>query len=314
MRLDRLLAITLMLLNRDRISAAALAEHFEVSVRTIYRDIEALNLAGIPVVSYAGHEGGFGIMENYRIDRQMFSFKDMFSMLTALRGLNRTLRDKELDRTIEKITSLVPRGQQEQLAQQYEQLVIDIMPWGLGEKQKKKVATVQAAIRENRLLRFQYRNTRGEKLERTVEPMTLLFKAYGWYLFAYCRRRRDYRLFRLTRMNEPEILKETFARRPKTYAEVFQKETGQAKRVDLVLQFRPQVRHMVLDYFEEETIRVQKDGSVVARISLPEGEWVYGMILSYGENVRVLEPVHIQKIVQEKAQKILQNNAKQPER
>ena len=305
MRLDRLLAITLMLLNRDRISAGALAEHFEVSVRTIYRDIDAINLAGIPIISYAGHEGGFGIMENYRIDRQLFSLKDMLSMLTALKGLNLTLRDKDLDRTIEKITSLIPREKKEQLARHYEQLVIDIMPWGQGEKQKKKLEQIHAAIKESKLLKFQYRNAKGEQRARIVEPMTLLFKPYAWYLFAYCRSRHDFRLFRLTRINDLTGLHETFTRRPKTYEDTFQKEMGQAKTVDLVLQFKPQARPMVLDYFEEEWISIQKDGSALVRLSLPEGEWVYGMLLSYGENVRVLKPAYVRKIIQERAQKIL---------
>lgn len=307
MRLDRLLAITLMLLNRDRISAGDLAEHFEVSVRTIYRDVEAINLAGIPIISYAGHGGGFGIMENYKIDRQMFSLKDMLAMLTALKGINLTLRDRDLDLTIEKISSLIPREKKEQLVRQYEQLVIDIMPWGQGEKQKKRLTTIHASIKESRLLKFHYRNAKGEKLLRTVEPMTLLFKPYTWYLFAYCRSRRDFRFFRLTRMNDLSILPETFTRRPKTYEDTFLKETGKVKTVDLLLQFAPKARPMVEDYFEEEWISIQKDGSALVKISVPEDEWVYAMILSYGENVKVLKPDHIRKIIRERAQNIFLN-------
>ena len=108
MRLDRLLAITVLLLNRDRISARELARRFEVTVRTIYRDVEALCLAGIPVVSFQGNNGGFGLVENYRWDRQLLNMNDMVSMLTALKGVNETLGDDELDNAIEKVTSLVP--------------------------------------------------------------------------------------------------------------------------------------------------------------------------------------------------------------
>ncbi|RPI71623.1 MAG: WYL domain-containing protein, partial [Desulfobacteraceae bacterium] len=239
--------------------------------------------------------------------RQLFSLKDMLSMLTALKGLNLTLRDKDLDRTIEKITNLVPREKKEQLVRQYEQLVIDIMPWGQGEKQKKKLEQIHAAIKESKLLTFQYRNAKGEQRARIVEPMTLLFKPYGWYLFAYCRTRRDFRLFRLTRIKDLAGLNESFVRRDKTYEDTYEREMGRAKTVDLLLQFTPQARPMVEDYFEEEWISIQKDGSALVRMSMPEGEWVYGMLLSYGENVRVLKPAYVRKVIKERAQNILRH-------
>jgi predicted DNA-binding transcriptional regulator YafY len=91
MRIDRMLSITVMLLNRDRVSARELAEKFEISIRTVYRDIEAINLAGIPVISYPGNSGGFGIMENYRLDRQLLTLNDMLGILTALKGVNSAL-------------------------------------------------------------------------------------------------------------------------------------------------------------------------------------------------------------------------------
>ena len=136
MRIDRMLAITVMMLNRDRISARELAERFEVSIRTIYRDIEAINLAGIPVISYPGNNGGFGIMDNYKIDRQVLSLKDMLSILSALKAISSSLEFSELDNAIEKINSLVPRGKTGQKNLFAEQFVVDILPWGFRKRQK----------------------------------------------------------------------------------------------------------------------------------------------------------------------------------
>ncbi len=104
MRIDRMLAITVMLLNRDRISARELAERFEVSVRTVYRDIDAINMAGIPVISYPGNEGGFGIMENFRLDRQLLTLNDMLTILAALKGIDTGLIHKEVGSAIENLT------------------------------------------------------------------------------------------------------------------------------------------------------------------------------------------------------------------
>ena len=110
MKLDRLLAITMLLANRDRMSAVELAARFEVSIRTIYRDIEAINQAGIPIVSYQGKDGGFSVMESYRIDRQVLTVREMCSLLTALRGVCRAVVDREINGAVEKIQSLLPAG------------------------------------------------------------------------------------------------------------------------------------------------------------------------------------------------------------
>ena len=305
MRLDRLLAITLMLFNRERVTARQLAEYFEVSIRTIYRDIDAINLSGIPIVSFPGHEGGFGIMETYRIDRQVLTFKDMLSILTTLKGINITLEDRKIDGVIEKITTLVPPDKKEQLKQHQQQFVIDILPWGFGTKQKQKLKTVHQSVVENMLLEFVYRNSKGQELSRIVEPMTLFFKPYSWYLFAFCKNKEDYRIFRLTRMNDLVIQKKTFQRRDKHYQDFFLEPVKKnAGAVDLVLRFSPEARVWVEDVYDTELITRQKDGFLIARVSFPEDEWVYAHILNFGDRVEVLEPPHIREIIREKAEKI----------
>jgi predicted DNA-binding transcriptional regulator YafY len=163
MRIDRLLSITVMLLNRDRIPARELAKKFEVSVRTIYRDIDAINLAGIPIISYPGNNGGFGIMENYRIDRQVLSMPDILAVLTALKGINAALDNRELDNAISKISSIVPREKNACIRNHGEQLVIDILPWGYGKKEKQKLQVINSAVSNFHFLTFEYTNAQGKK-------------------------------------------------------------------------------------------------------------------------------------------------------
>lgn len=294
-----------MLLNRKRITARELAEKFEVSIRTVYRDIDAINLAGIPITSHQGSDGGFGIIDTYKIDRQLLTLNDMLAMLSALKGINTTLEDRELDSAIEKITSLVPKDKTEQLNLHLEQLVIDILPWGYTKKQREKLKEIHHSIISNRLLNFHYRNYKGEKNVRTVEPMTLLFKGYAWYLFAYCCLRQDYRIFRLSRMYFLDTLEKQFVRREKSVHEVMKPDIDTNYWTHLVLKFSPKARVRVEDYFDEEQIEIQQNGDLIVKVSFPEDEWVYSIILSYGEFVEVLQPQHIRKIIQEKAKKII---------
>ena len=304
MRIDRMLSITVMLLNRERVAARELAQRFEVSVRTIYRDIEAINLAGIPIVSYPGNNGGYGIMENYKIDRQVLTLKDMIAIVSSLKGINTALEDQELDSAIEKIRSLVPKNKTDQLELHLEQMVIDILPWGYPKRHKERLKMIYESIVHNRLLHFVYRNSKGEKRSRTVEPMTLVFKGYTWYLFAYCCMREDYRLFRLSRMNNLKSQDQFFARRRGSYRDFMEPDERKLNMAHLVLRFSPRARVRVEDYFDEEQISIRRDGSLIVKVSFPEDEWVYSFILSYGEDVEVVEPLHIRKIVKEKAKKI----------
>jgi len=301
-----MLAITVMLLNRDRISARELADKFEVSIRTVYRDIEAINMAGIPIISYSGSSGGFGIMENYKIDRQLLTLNDMLAMLTALKGINTSLEDKKLDSAIEKISSLVPKEKSEEMKLHFEKMVIDILPWGYVDKHKDKLKSIQNAIANNFLVNIEYSSLKGERIERTIEPMTLILKGYSWYLFAFCRKRNDYRFFRVSRIKTLKILEQKFKRREESYTSYNIDDNPAAKTANLVLKFSSKIRVKVEDYFNEERIEVLKNGDILVRVSFPEDEWVYSFILSYGEYVEVLEPPHIKKIIQEKAKKILQ--------
>ncbi|RUM36698.1 MAG: YafY family transcriptional regulator, partial [Desulfobulbus sp.] len=149
MKLDRLLSIVIMLLNRQRVQAKDLADHFEVSTRTIYRDIEAINRAGIPVVTHQGNKGGLGIIDSYKLDRQVLTLQDMVTMLSVLKGVNSTFKDRQINNAIEKIHALVPEHKQEFVKNHVDQIVIDVMPWGSSLKHKEKMMTLQQAIAKN---------------------------------------------------------------------------------------------------------------------------------------------------------------------
>jgi predicted DNA-binding transcriptional regulator YafY len=307
MRIDRMLGIVVLLLNRDRISAKQLAERFEVSVRTVYRDIESINLAGIPIITYSGAKGGFGIMENYRLDRQVLSIEDMFSIVTALKGVNSTIGINDLDTVAEKILNLVPVDKLESLKQHFEEFAIDLMPWGFKQKSKEYIKQIQQAVTSRLCIQFLYVNSRGENLLRTVEPMTLIFKGYAWYLFAFCYKRYDFRIFRLSRMEELKTTTQTFERKTKSYQEFMNMSIDRSNFINLVLKFSPAAKIKVQEFFEEAMVRKLDDGFMLVSILFPADEWLYSTILSFGDLVEVIEPLEVRNAIINKTKKILCN-------
>jgi predicted DNA-binding transcriptional regulator YafY len=305
MRIDRMLAITVILLNQDRISARELAERFEVSIRTIYRDVDAISMAGIPITSYAGKQGGFKIIDSFKLDRQLLTMKDMLAILSALKGINATLEDKELDSAIDKITCLVPDDKTSLLEDHMQHISIEIHPWGYQKSQQKYLKVIHNAIAENQIIEFQYENAKGEVRHRKVEPMTLLFKGYAWYLFSFCLYRNDYRLFRLSRIKDVNVLEEKFARRDKTHKEYFRESYQSAKLVNIILKFSPKIKQKVIEYFGEESVNIQEDGNIIVKFTYPEDDYIYSIILGFEEHIEILEPTYIRERLKEKVEKIL---------
>jgi predicted DNA-binding transcriptional regulator YafY len=213
MKLDRLLAITMLLLNRKRVSAKELAERFEVSLRTVYRDVEAINQSGIPIISYTGSSGGYEIMDRYRLDRQLLSLEELKSIIIALRGFQTTLDELKIGSLLDKVGALLVKSEQGSVAKASRELIIDINPWKSGKEEKEKLEILRQGIRGNRLIAFMYTNGKGEQVKRLCEPMGVVLKGYVWYLYGYCRLRADFRIFRLSRMRQLEITEETFESR-----------------------------------------------------------------------------------------------------
>jgi predicted DNA-binding transcriptional regulator YafY len=309
MKIERLLAITVMLLNRRSVTAKSLAEHFDVSVRTIYRDIETLNNSGIPIHSSQGYEGGFSVPENYKLSRQLLTFDDMMSLLTTLSGVNRTLQNNDIDKVIEKIRALVPQDKEPAYQQHADSFVIDISSWGMGPRLQQSISMVHQAVTESSLLWFDYTSADGRKNYRQVEPHTLLNKHFTWYLVAHCRMRNANRLFRLSRMRNLKLDTTHFIRRNINLSDFFS-ESESRPNVELILKFKPTIQVQVEEYFEASQIRYDPDGSLLVTVTFPEDDWILSFLLSFDHKVEVLSPTIWRKKHQEKIaemQKIYSN-------
>jgi predicted DNA-binding transcriptional regulator YafY len=301
------MAITILLLNRKRVQAQELADRLEVSLRTIYRDLESLNLAGIPIVSYTGAEGGFEIMENFRLDRQMLSFDELMALSTALRGLHssQAFGNQNLDGLLDKVGALVSKAEQGRVAGA-DQVIIDLNPWKSSASERNKYDMLHKAVSDKRLIRFTYTNGQGGETERCIEPMGLVLKGYTWYLHGYCLNRDDYRMFRLSRIRNLLILEDTFQRRMATLSELNENWGPQrdSKMVDLVLRFTGPAKVPAEDHFDSDEIERQPDGSLIVRVRYPDNDWLIGFLLQFRTDLFILEPPHIAEAVRKSALEI----------
>lgn len=304
MRIDRMLSIVVILLNRRRIKAQELADRFEVSLRTVYRDIEAINLSGIPIISNQGMDGGYEIPDNYKLNRQFLSPSDMKSILTALKGVNAVLDDSELSVIFEKIQSLLPDNIKKGIDCGDETIVFDPIGWDNSGRLARKIQTIYEAIKSLKILQLTYLDGNGKRAIRNVEPMTLFQKGFAWYLFGYCHKRNESRIFKLSRIKELRVLNNTFVRKQGNFRTLFATWQPQEKMTEMVLKFSSTVRHVVEEHFDSAAILDQDDASITVKAKLPHGDWLTGMILSYGDKVEVLSPDSFRTDIQNQIRKM----------
>lgn len=298
MKLNRLLETTLILLNRNTVTAGELAERFGVSTRTVYRDIDELSAAGVPIYATKGSGGGISLMENYAINRTMLTEHERDSLLLALKTLQAT-RYPEIDAILEKIGAVFKK------AAAADWVHIEFSPWGSGPNEENKFLDIKQAILETRIITFDYINADGILSHRSIEPMLLSFKGQAWYVWGYCLMRQDFRVFRISRMRNIAVTGKAFRRRPLSPPEQEEQVSQPGKMVTLKLRFQPQDLYRVFDDYDENRITRNPDGTCDVSVTLPEDEWVYGYILSFGCYVEVLEPPHVRNIIRERLIKSL---------
>ncbi|AXC55192.1 helix-turn-helix transcriptional regulator [Bacillus subtilis] len=301
MKLERLLAMVVLLISKKQVQAAELAELFEVSVRTIYRDIETINRAGIPIVTSQGSGGGIGIMETYRLEREWLKEEELFAIASALQSVSSMYEPISHSTAYQKIKHLIPEQSAQAFKHQTEKWFIDMTAWGHTEDQKALREKISAAIDRLSTISFTYTSASGETLLRETEPYTLVCKAGHWYLYAYCLVRNDFRFFKLNRMKDLAILHQTFIRKDIQLDTLpWDKNWYQKGRLtELVILVQPAARQRIGEWFGYDVLHCEEDEICRAVISLPEDQWLIGFLLQFGKDIEVLQPLHIRDRVKE---------------
>jgi len=300
-KLARIVSIIMLLLQHRKMSAARLAEMFEVSVRTIYRDVEAINLAGIPIVASPGVGGGIGIMEEYKIEKGLFTTPDITALLIAL-GTS-PLSGEEVATTMAKIRGLVPEAQRRNIEFKTRQIVVDHEPWNGRRPFHHNFAKIKAALDGNRRTVFQYYDGNGRESHRKTEPCQLMLKDSNWYLLAYCILREDFRVFRLSRMSEIQVLEETFIPRDFEYEPSDSPATP--SEMTIKLQVDESLRGLMADYCGRENLKPSGDGQILVDFPFIESDYGYGLLLSFGDKCRCLEPEPVRRELLKRAADLL---------
>lgn len=290
MKGNRLFEIIYILLDKKNVTAKELAEHFEVSQRTIYRDIEDLSHAGVPIYMTKGKGGGISLLSDFILNKAILSQEEKKEILAAMQGLN-AINKSEFNGVLSKLSSFLG-GDNESWIE------VDFSNWDKNNTLGEKFTTIKNSIINKNLISFEYFNSNGKLLERIVEPLKLVFKGQGWYLYAYCREREDNRFFKLTRMSNINIILENFNRTVPN--KIFSEEdTGYYNElIHLKLKIDKKLAFRIYDEFHNYSL--DDNGDFIVNLDFPSGDWLFGYLMSFGEYIEVLEPFNIRDEIKKK--------------
>ena len=296
MKENRYFQMIYLLLDKGQMTAPELADYFEVSIRTIYRDIDILSSAGIPIYATQGKGGGIAIQDSYVLKKSLLSEQEQKQILMALQGI-RVLEDEQINMLLSKLSGVFQR-------QQGNWLEIDFSTWTKSGAGKHNFQLLQSAIWKSRIVSFSYYSGKGEQTKRIIEPHKLVFKTSDWYLYGYCTLRKDFRFFKLTRIRDLKLQDAEFMR--ETPEHIFERsDEFEMKTVQVTLLFDAGMSHEVYEKFDEE-VSEQEDGSLLVTTILPDNELLYSYVLSCRERVEVLSPPYVRDNVRKRVRKMLE--------
>lgn len=293
---SRLFKILYHLIDKGRATAPELASKFEVSTRTIYRDVDALSSAGIPICAESGRKGGIYLTDNFVLDKTTLSDEEKEEIMTALQSV--AAAGNSLETTLlTKMSALFKSGNSGNC--DYDWLEIDFSRWGNHPEDNSKFELLKKAVIEHREVKIVYHSSEEVSSERVIRPIKLYFKSKEWYLKAFCLEKQDFRMFKLNRISNPELQDETFE--PVVYPKTPEESQVYHK---IVLLFPKNMGYRVYDEFDEEQIEHKDNGDLVVTTSMPIDAWLISYLLSFGAQVELLEPKYLQKVLVKQARSI----------
>ncbi|MBE5663344.1 YafY family transcriptional regulator [Staphylococcus sp. SS60] len=307
MKISRLISIILLLNERKRVSANELSELMEVSKRTIYRDVEAINLAGIPVYSIPGVGGGFEIMENFKIDKNTFTENELASLLISNYNFPDNLKNMDFYNTNLKIKSLIPKEKINIIDTQVAQFYMDSNHWNEFRNIDDQVIKFKKAIQNNQVLKVKYINHLGNITEREVEPYQLILKAGQWYGYVYCNLRDDFRLLKLTRVmniqdSDRKFIEKVYKDPLLSTDRIFEK-----LKMTIKLRVHESIVERLLDFCDYDSFRQENNRYYVVDFPFIDNSYYFGLILSFGDKCEVIEPTEIRNKMKQTIKKMADN-------
>ena len=303
MRLHRLLGILSILLSRETITAKELAERFEVSIRTIYRDIQAIETAGIPLFAVPGNCGGIGILPEYKLNKTVLSDDEMNYLMTGLSGLRSITDTSKLQILLSKLST----------SQSYltadSDILIDFSAWNKNTTValKKKVEQIRRAILNQNYLRISYVSAHKRSAIK-IAPAKVIFKSAGWYLFGKDVAKEEFRFYKISRIGNIEPLEEQFIPEPVEVPEVWSGDFTPGNGELVTISFAPSAEYQVIDIFGDENYSKELDGSVTVTFPCSSKDWLYHFVLGFGDKAIIVSPDNLKTEFCEYLKKIFKLN------
>ena len=295
MKESRLFRIIYHLMENGKSTAPELAEKLEVSVRTVYRDIDIISSAGVPIYVTTGRNGGIQIADSFVLDRLLLSDKEKEDIITALRSVS-IVDDHNRD-TLSKLSAIFNTKSENWLE-------VDFSRWGNKSQDNTMFQKIKEAIISHKMLCIVYANTRGEVIERVICPLKMVYKAKSWYIKAFCMNKSDFRIFKLTRIIQARNMEKDFS--PMEFPQ--EKKETKVNYENVILRFPQEMAYRIYDEFEVDEINQDDNGDFIICAPMPIDEWLIGYLLSFGSKVYIIEPKYLKKIVYNEAKKICEQN------
>ena len=293
MKDNRLFRILYYILEKEKVTANELADKFEVSVRTIYRDIDSISSVGVPIFTTQGKGGGIKIDNEYILNKSLFDANEKEQIIAALQGLEKTNKVYKSE-LITKLSALFK-------IKNSNWIEIDFTSWGSNNTYQDLFNTLKITIINKNIISFSYNSSKAEKINRRVKPIRLLFKEQDWYLYAFCLLRNDFRYFKLSRIKDLEVLAINYKDNFENI--VLKREIKYENTVNIKLKFNKSVAFRVYDEFNEAIVE-DKKGNLYVEMKIPNNYKLYNYIFSFGANVEILEPKEIRNQLKNMINKI----------
>lgn len=296
MKIDRLIGILSILLQTDIVTAPYLAEHFEVSRRTINRDIEDLCKAGIPIVTRQGVNGGISIMEDYKIDKTLVNYAEMQDILAGLRSLDSVNGTNRYGKLMEKLSA----GSSDFMVGN-QSVLIDLSSW-YKDSLAPKIELIRIAIEKSRELEFIYYSPKDESL-RCIEPYYLIFQWSSWYVWGWCRKREDFRLFKLNRMEKMRLTEQPFVKRKAPMPDLSNERIFPGG-IKVKALFEPECKWRLIEEFGMDCFQEMEDGRLLFQADYTDVENLLSWLLTFGDKAVLLEPLEVREEIVDIAKSI----------
>lgn len=295
MSVSRLFETLYYLVEHKQTTAKELAEYFEVSIRTIYRDLDRLLTAGFPINTVQGNNGGISIDESFVVEKAAFNLKEQEQILTAIQTIEH-LQGANQNALVTKLTAIFNQEQRDWIE-------VDFSTWHQDNKLNHKFDLLKEAIFNNQIVEFNYINSYGENSKRKVLPNKLFFKSNTWYLQGYCLVKTNYRIFRLTRINDIILTADKFNEEIEIPPSITSYDNHlMMKKVKL--KFNKSLGSVVFDEFNKDEILLDQAGNYIVETSVSDNYWLISFILSFGSQIEIIEPVELKEKLLDEIEKI----------